>query len=359
MDDQPASYKARAAIGATMASKSNPRLCCACPHPAGAASAAVFPRVALTNRIGDNPKPGHFRPRGTVLYDNDRPRYLPHMQHPQVLHMGLAPLGAAQWIETDNHLGAYHEHKLQQRARLGEQVCRATPGSLSAREELAALLLEHLLQEQADIYECDGATLHCRAGGYSVPIDGDEPLWNCSLWVADDLVIMEKLGGEYRLTAASLCSPSHWRLRHKFDRSMRAIHDPIPGFHDALSARIDRFFEHLKPQHPVTRSNWALQDSDLLYPPLEEQYPITAATPLYYRSERQTLVRLPRTGAIAFTIRVYLHPLASLRTRPGALAALFAAIDLMPLEIACYKDIDRLAPALASWRQLAAEDKPI
>jgi hypothetical protein len=294
-----------------------------------------------------------------VLYDNDSPRYLPHMQQPEVLQMGLAPLGTAHWIETDNHLKTYHDHKLLQRARLAEQVCCATPGSLPAREELAAMLLEHLLTAQADVYRREAGTLHCLAGGYSVPIAADEPLWNCSLWVADDLVIMEKEAGEYRLTAASLCSPSHWRLEDKFDRSMRSIHDPIPGFHSALSARIDRFFEHLKPEHPVVRGNWALQDNDLLYPPLEEQGAVTAATPLYYRSERQTLTRLPDTGAIAFTIRVYLHPLTSLRAMPGALAALFAAIDLMSPAIASYKGIDRLAPALARWREWAAGDEPL
>lgn len=315
--------------------------------------------VALATRLSDNQRPVHLKPSGTVLYDNDTPRYLPHMQHPEVLQMGLAPLGTAHWIETDTHLAAYHEHKLTQRARLGEQVCRVTPGSLPAREELAAMLLEHLLTKQASAYRREAGTLHCLAGGYSAPIAADEPLWNCSLWVADDLVIMEKERGEYRLTAASLCSPSHWRLQDKFDHSMRAIHDPIPGFHSALTPRIDRFFEHLKPEHPVVRGNWALQDNDLLYPPLEEQGGVTAATPLYYRSERQTLTRLPRTGAIAFTIRVYLHPLASLRTIPGALTALFAAIDLMPPAIASYKGIDRLAPALASWRDLAGQDRAV
>ncbi|MCP5165310.1 MAG: DUF3445 domain-containing protein, partial [Pseudomonadales bacterium] len=184
-------------------------------------------------------------------------------------------------------------------------------------------------------------------------------LWNCSLWVADDLVIMEKLHGEYCLTAASLCSPSHWRLADKFECPMREIHDPIPGFHQVLTPRIDRFFEHLKPQHPVTRSNWALQDNALLNPPVDSHEAVDATTALYYRSERQSLVRLPRSGAIAFTIRVYLHPLASLQAIPGALPALFAAIDLMPPALARYKGVDRLAPALAVWRERLGDPAPV
>ena len=294
-----------------------------------------------------------------MLYDNDTPRYLPHLQQLHVLHMGLTPLGRGQWIETDNHLGDYHRHKLQQKALLTDQVSRATPGSLPAREELAATLLQHLLSEQPAAYERDGANLYCRAGDYATPIEGDEPLWNCSLWVADDLVIMEKLHGEYCLTAASLCSPSHWRLADKFECPMREIHDPIPGFHQVLTPRIDRFFEHLKPQHPVTRSNWALQDNALLNPPVDSHEAVDATTALYYRSERQSLVRLPRSGAIAFTIRVYLHPLASLQAIPGALPALFAAIDLMPPALARYKGVDRLAPALAVWRERQDDPAPV
>lgn len=301
--------------------------------------------------LGDNFRSVPARITQPVLYDNDSPRYLPHMQHPDVLQMGLTPLGSNQWIETDNHLAAYHEHKLEQRALHGERVCRATPDSLPARKELAAMLLDHLLSAQADLYRREANRLQCTAGGYNAAIESDEPLWNCSLWVADDLVIMEHKRGQYYLTAASLCSPSHWRLEDKFDRPMREIHDPIPGFHAALTPRIDRFFNHLRPQHPVMRSNWALQANALLYPPLEADEPITADSPLYYRSERQTLVRLPESGAIAFTIRVYLHPLESLRDTPGALPALFSAIDRMSPAMARYKGMDVLAPALARWRE--------
>lgn len=290
-----------------------------------------------------------------MLFDNNTPRYLPHLDHPEILQMGLAPLGSASWIETDNHIGAYHRHKLQQRQRRGDQVYRCTDGSLNAQLELADLLLAHLCTEQGQAYRTDQAQLHCLPGRFSTELQSAEPLWNCSLWLADDLVIMEKHRGEYRLTAASLCSPSHWRLEDKFDRPLREIHDPIPGFHQSLTPRIDRFFEHLKAEHPVIRTNWALQASDQLNPMESDEFPVSASTSLYYRSERQSLVRLPRSGAVAFTIRIYLHPLAQLADIPGALAALFAAIDQTPPALARYKSFDRLAPALAPWRNLTAD----
>jgi hypothetical protein len=289
-----------------------------------------------------------------MLHDNRRPRYLPHLAHPEVLQMGLSPLQAKPWIETDSDLGRYHRHKHRQRERYGECVYRAAPGpgSTAAQRELARRLLRHLTEEQAQLYLLEGGTLSCEHGGFSVTVDDTEPLWCSSLWVADDLVIMEKCGSEYHLTAASLCSPSHWQLEEKFGRPMREIHDPIPGFHRELSPKIERFFDHLRPEHPVVRYNWSLQAGDRLSQRLEEIEACPPDAALFYRTERQSLLRLPQSGAIAFTIRVYLHPLEALADVPGALAAMFAAIDATPRALARYKGFDRVEAALARYRAL-------
>ena len=264
--------------------------------------------------------------------------------------MGLSPLAGNLWIETDNDLPRYHRHKLQQRQELGDRVYCASTASREAQRELAQMLQRHLVEEQADYYALQGDRLHCGFAEISTPVTADEPLWNISLLVADDLVIMEEVDGAYRLTAASLCSPSHWRLEEKFEQPLRVIHDPIPGFHRALTPRIDRFFDHLRPEHPVVRYNWALQAHDALNQRPEVEGDVTPESPLYYRTERQSLVRLPRTRGIAFTIRVYLHPLESLAEVDGAIPALFQAIDATPPPLYAYKGFDKLAPALARYR---------
>ena len=46
---------------------------------------------------------------------------------------------------------------------------------------------------------------------------------------------------------------------------------------------------------------------------------------LFLRCERQTVRRLPRTGAILFTIRVFLNPLADLAAHPQLAADILAA----------------------------------
>lgn len=311
------------------------------------------PQYSLTTTGGCWTSAGGCPRVATMLFDNDSPRYLPHLQQPEVLAMGLSPLRGGAWIETDNHLARYHQHKLAYREHHAGRAYRGTEASLAAQREWYAALLRYLTTEQADLYQLRDGCLHCAAGEFRVDSNSDEPLWDCSLWVADDLVIMEAVDGVYHLTAASLCSPSHWRLEEKFNRPMREIHDPIPGFHQALTPRIDRFFEHLKPEHPVVRFNWAIQSYDDLSQRPEQEVPIQEDMPLYYRSERQSLLRLPQTGAIAFTIRVYLHPLASLAVLPGALPALFAAIDATPAPLAHYKGFPALAPALQRYRRMS------
>ncbi|MEP1470529.1 MAG: DUF3445 domain-containing protein [Halieaceae bacterium] len=286
------------------------------------------------------------------MFKNNLPRYLPHLQYPEVLHMGLRPMQHDSWIETDDALPAYLEHKRNMRELYGDRVYRFLESSLPAQAELAQLLRAHLLGKDGSGYIEQEMGLACSFADISSAGD-DEALWDASLWVADDLVLMEEFAGEYCLTAASLCSPSHWRLDEKFGRPMRQIHDPIPEFHKTLTPSIDRFFDHLKPSRPVYRFNWSLQSWYGLAQFPDEERPADAQTELYYRSERQSLVRLPETGAIAFTIRVYLHPLVSLLETPGALAAMFDAIDATPAALAHYKGFDSLEPALEKYRALA------
>lgn len=285
-----------------------------------------------------------------TLRSTMKPRYLPHMSQPAILQMGLRPLDSRRWIETDTDLPGYHSHKQAQRRELQDRVYRALPVSEDAQRELASALLAHLSAPQQTLYRSDGNTLIFTPTGLRLPLAGTETLWNASLWIADDIVLMQEIDGEYRLSAASLCSPSSWLLEEKFARTLAAIHAPIPGFSAALTPSVDRFLHHLRTDRPVERFNWSLQTSDSLCQRATQTAAVEADTDLYYRCERQTLRRLPHTGAIVFTIRVYVHPLESLAATSDALPALFNTIDNTPAALADYKGFARLAPALLKYR---------
>lgn len=280
----------------------------------------------------------------------DWPRYLPHLANREILHMGLTPLDTSAWIATDTDYPRYHENKLAQRRNLGDRVYRALPSSSDAQQELADALLAHLTQQRQALYRRDGHALFFEPANLKLALTDKEVLWNAALWIADDIVLLQEINGEYRLTAASLCSPSHWLLEEKFDQPLASIHASIPGFSASLSPAVERFFRHLKVQHPVERFNWSLQAGNALCQRSTSTGTIPATSPLFYRCERQTLMRLPQTGAVVFTIRVYIHPLESLGHKPGALPALFDAIDGTPPALAVYKGFPKLELALQKYR---------
>jgi hypothetical protein len=277
------------------------------------------------------------------------PKYLPHMQHKDVISMGMEPLDRRNWIEPDADYPAYLQHKLSLKALQKEHIYEALPSAYEAQQELAAELKRHLLDQHSHLYCSMADGLSYLPNGIKLSAANADPLWQASLWVADDLLIMQKLDGQYCLTAASLCSPSNWHLAQKIGHSMARIHDPVPTLHQKLTPKIDRFFDHLSVENPIQRFNWSLQaNTDLAQFP-EDKRIHAANTPLYYRCERQTLTRLPQTNAIAFTIRVYVYPMMSLIQVPQALTQLKAAIDAMPQAVAGYKEIIYFAPALQKY----------
>lgn len=285
-----------------------------------------------------------------MLFNNSQPRYFPHLQQPKLINMGLEKLDPKYWIEPDETLNEFYQHKLHQREQLGTKVYRHLPESLEAQKELHSLLKNHLINDHSNLYHNSDQGLTSDFYQLDWPDNPQEPLWNTSLWVADDLVIMQPSEQGYRITAASLSSPSHWLLEEKFGLALQQIHQPIPDLNAELGSSIDRFFNHIKADYPACRFNWGVETRLQLSERLETSDAVEPGTPLYYRVERQTLRRLPKTHAVAFTIRVYQHPLEQLRQHPGVLPALLTAIDAMPNAHASYKDFQLLQPALTAYR---------
>ncbi|AOS97637.1 hypothetical protein AUP74_02228 [Microbulbifer aggregans] len=260
--------------------------------------------------------------------------------------MGLQRLEPASWIQPCSGLHHYYHNKLTARRRLGERVFAAQPRSHEAQGELSTLLLGHLCRNHASQYSRTGNVLQWHQDGAALrwPLAGTgEPLWAASLWIADDVCILQPGPRGYELTAASLAAPSYWRLEEKIGRPLDMIHRPVPGFADKLSTQVARFFDHLLADYPVWRSNWSVVSSPEL---LQRGTSAADDGQLYLRVERQSLRRLPQTGAVVFTIRVSLNPLADLYTVPGALGSLEEAVAGLSPDEARYKSLAPLLPRL-------------
>ncbi|WP_379921680.1 DUF3445 domain-containing protein [Erythrobacter sp. R86502] len=143
-----------------------------------------------------------------------------------------------------------------------------------------------------------------------------------ALAVHEDLCLLTQRKGEdvYRLIGAAVAWPSDWRPADKIGLPLRALHAPIQGYAEHLATGVDRFMATLRPGPIYARCNWFIAATDERRwlpdrPPQEAFAHVTtenAGETLFVRSERQTLRRLPQTGAILFTIGIYVEPLGSL-----------------------------------------------
>lgn len=171
------------------------------------------------------------------------------------------------------------------------------------------------------------------------------PLYAAARTVADDLVMMEKRGGAWRVAAISLCAPSFFSVPEVLGRSLDEIHGPVNGFSERFLSRVVRIFDGLRPGLILQRRNWTVVNSAEPFMPdagpmrarIEGIQPEAAGRELFVRCERQTLRRLPRTGGALFTIRVWLHPLAALEEDPERLAAFAHAWRSAAADFRTYK----------------------
>ena len=179
----------------------------------------------------------------------------------------------------------------------------------------------------------------------------------------EDMCLLTRREGEevYRLIGAAVAWPSDWLPCEKMGLPMRGLHAPIHGYEDQLASGVDRFMDRLKPGAIYGRSNWFIAATGAMRwvaePPdiaFADATPANAGKTLFVRSERQTLRRLPETGAILFTIGIYVQPLGAL---PGAsLRWLADAARAIPPGERERRGIGAYLPALIGYAESRGEE---
>jgi hypothetical protein len=161
--------------------------------------------------------------------------------------------------------------------------------------------------------------------------------------------------GPFVLTGGAVAFPTDWRLADKIGLPLIALHTPIHGYAEQLATGVDRFMAALEPSNVFGRANWfVVANANWRYLPCDPPETLfaglkadNAGERLFVRCERQTLRRLPETGAILFTIGIAVSPL-------GALAAplvhrLAGALALQPEAEQRRRGTPLYAPALAAY----------
>ncbi|KAH8880462.1 hypothetical protein GQ53DRAFT_755027 [Thozetella sp. PMI_491] len=282
--------------------------------------------------------------------------------------MGLRSTPHTDWIELDNHFPRFHADKAQRILERGSRCCQTHPEAYPAAIELLEDLTDYLPARYPTLYRRTAVGLDNLWSGESFNIVerplAEDPMQICARLVQDDLAIMiERADGVYYLLAGAILLPGFWRLEDKYQMPLSEIHTSgnVPQFREKLERGMLNLFKRLKPEEMVARNNYFFQvDDELAWSSSigsEDSTEVgwdtaeigTVVDKFYFRSERQTLRRLPKTGGVVFTIRTYFHPVTEIAEEDYVPGRLASAVRSWGDDVSRYKGKERYQGALLAY----------
>lgn len=255
-------------------------------------------------------------------------QYFPFSTPRFELRLGVAPLSTGQSILERNEATAEELREKQKLlAEMPEYYQQALPGSEGAQREVSEVL------------GLPGQTFTEIGAAH-----------------AEDFLIL-RAGGDQELIAGHLCFANGWCLDEKIGRPLLDIHAPVPGYAEKLGAPTRNLLERLKPGRPVGRLNWSMKPTnrldlssrwnDWLRSVICDVTPQNAGERCFLRVERQTLIALPESACVLFTIHTYQQALVTLATEQKAL--LQGVLETIPPEMADYKGLTPVLGSTLRW----------
>lgn len=268
----------------------------------------------------------------------------PFESGPFALRMGVHSLDLDTWLDVDDAIGPDVALKRDLLAQRTAEVLVVAdgPGVTEACAELDRSIVEWWTDRGDEAPAVDAAT---------------HPIVAASLRTQEDWCVLDgPSDGPLVLVAGCVCFPTRWILTEKLGLSLSQIHGPVAFYDQQLAEPVDRFLSRLRVDAPVWRANWNLVDDDArcqAYVPVPGRRlsctPVDVADLVHLRVERQTLRRLPDSGAVAFGIRVHQQPVRCLESDPATGARLLDAIRSLPAETFAYKGLAAFWPELEEW----------
>ncbi|WZH43081.1 hypothetical protein QYS62_004083 [Fusarium acuminatum] len=301
-------------------------------------------------------------PKPLVDFDLDSKTpqlYRPCRHGPNHVTMGIRKLDWNNWIEMDSNFLWYHDLKVSELEKDIDAHVQYVDNAVTrdACFEVLEELTAYLTARYPKIFQLNDGILRNTLTGEAFTYPASNPkeaMATAAKLVQDDLVIMvEEEDGEYHLDAGAVCLPGFWRLSEKFRMSLDTLHieAKVPHYRAKLQKSMNRFFKGMLPEKAVVRNNFFIQLDDGLHwsHRMGDQSSNEVASwesannkgltieDLYFRSERQSLRRLPRSKALLFTIRTYFEPITTIAQEPHVPGRLAEAIDNWDDEHSTYK----------------------
>lgn len=257
--------------------------------------------------------------------------------NPHRLTVGTRPVPSGEWLLPGDDGPGQLTRKQELLAARPQEVLGMLAGSEAACREVFTLVRRELGQDTAGPQD----------------VGPEEALRGAAGLVQEDLCVLQRRTDGWVLTAACVCFPSRWRLEAKLGAALGEIHAPVPGYQERLDAATNGVFERLAgdPSAILGRFNWTLNADAELFQPVSGPPATVAAEEVgervVLRVERQTLRALPDSGAVLFTIRTFVTPLAELDERECA-ALLGSMADVSP-ELLRYRSWVGYFGAVKQW----------
>lgn len=284
------------------------------------------------------------------------------------VNMGLRKIEPEEWIELDSHFPKYHADRVARIDERGSKCVNTHPDAYPAAMELLQELTDYLPARYPSMFKRTATGIDNLWSGESFNIVEhplrQDPMAICGRLVQDDLAVMIKQpDGEYHLLAGAILLAGFWRLSDKYGMSLSEIHTSgdVPHFKEKLQTSMLKFFERLKCNTFYSRNNYFIQVDDCLpwsHSIGDEDSPVVSWSTAendkaignhWFRSERQSLRRLPKTGAIIFTIRTYFLPITEMAQEPFVPGRLASAIRSWDDEISRYKGKEKYGNVLLEY----------
>ncbi len=224
---------------------------------------------------------------------------------------GISPIAPDDWLRVDDAFAAQMALRDDLLRNHTQAVYRVMPQAEQAVQELLAMVVDWVSRQAGYVVSAGAVT---RPDGVTVPLDADLTLLSAGRLVQEDLCIHLQQGAEHALYAAVLCFPASWSLDEKIGHPLTRIHKPVAQYQGTLAARVQRLFDAVRVGQPLVRANCLTYVDPALHQPRRENarrvQPGLSAD--YVRTERQCLLRLPRSGAVVFSIHTTIVDRAAL-----------------------------------------------
>lgn len=282
--------------------------------------------------------------------------------------MGLRTIQPEDWIQLDNHYPRYHADKARRIAERGAKCCRTLPEAYPAALELLEELTEYLPARYPTLYRRTAVGLDNLWSGETFDITErplkEDPIQMCARLVQDDLALMiERPDGQYYLLSGAVLLAGFWRLEDKVGMPLAEIHTSadVPQYREKLERGMMSFFRRLRCEDMYARNNYFIQVDDELpwsWSIGSEDSPEIswdtaqkdrAVEHHMFRSERQSLRRLPKTGAVLFTIRTYFLPITEIAKEDYVPGRLASAVRSWGSDVRRYKGAEKYERVLLEY----------